>query len=203
MKLKKILCIVIALAMILSLTACSSSMSGTRIYEAYGFLKTDTYTYKLELPIDGTDWVIEMHRQGDRFYGNLLNGGVDVLMLMNEGKRYDFDREKKIAIESDITRAQFDGMLKSFDDADQAILVLDGARLLSTGRATFQGRELDYEEVREKDGAVVRAFFDGKALVGMVKMKLDGDWLEIPLRISSEVDEEFFKIPADYTIQRS
>jgi hypothetical protein len=175
-------------------------ISETKIYAVFSLLNTETFSYSLVLEIDNQPLKIEMFRNGDDFYANLLNGSTEMLVV--DWKHYSFDHEAKIAYESDLSRTQFDELLKRFDGADYSMLDLSEAKLIDTGIADFMGQKREYEEIRDKFGNVHRVFFAEDILVGLKSMNNDGEWIEIAWFISGTVDEGVFKIPLDYQIIR-
>jgi hypothetical protein len=94
--------------------------------------------------------------------------GIPALMIFN-GNKYEFDRSNQTARRVPISAAEIEEEMEThFGDFDKLINLHD-AELISTGTATFRGRDgVFYEEFATREGLVQQAFFnDDDEMIGI------------------------------------
>jgi hypothetical protein len=203
-KITKILSLILVSAMILSLAGCTSSISGTRLFKAFELINADTFTYEivLDIPLEtlgglGDEASIFLYRDGNNFKASFL--GAPMAFVVNR-ELIDFDHGAKIIYYDPMSEQEYKNFLDGWIDEGLGTtwVEIKGARLLSSGRDTFQGEETYYEEFRDGNGQEARAFFDGDDIVGL-RLKADGGgWSEIPFRIAASVPAGMFDLPEGY-----
>jgi hypothetical protein len=191
---KKVLCIMLAVVMLsLTLTGCSSSMKGTKLYESYEILEGGDFYLEIEIEEAGMDPII-VQRRGNSIFSDMM--GVHILII--DKRMYDLDISTNTATYLDLTDEEFNKQLDAVTDVTDAFIQVTGSKLVNTGRSAFQGVEREYEEVEHGKGKQrSRAFFDENGeLLGFLMQQIDdGPFIEVSFRLSANIDESLFALP--------
>lgn len=221
MKLKKVMVLLLAILMVLSLAACGGDagsggggkeadgpFSGHDSSEIMNTLVGGKYYMKYKAEVAGFEMEGEMAADGDNTDAAASMLGINIHTLTLDNKSYNIDDTNKIYTVADL------------EDADEAMeqanmmeeMDYDAMKFSTSGKEEFNGQECSYDEYTfDAEGitSTVRYYMDGKELKGMTvgtgedqaqlmtmyieefSGKIPSGWLELPSGYE-EVDEATF-----------
>jgi len=222
---KKLLAIIICLAMVLTLAACKKDddtslekktteestevsvpeeVASSKTFAIFDVFNSDRYSMKAPF---STSARVEVHRDAENFYMFVEVLGVKACVLVTGGKTYLYDEDQMLYDVRDIPSEKLDSIVKQFSDLFAVSPEeIEGLVLSETGMAEFQGRELFYEDFKASENAeeAKRFFFDGDDLIGVETVDLNtGNKTESRFFISANVPEDAFKVREGYTKDES
>ena len=213
---KKILSVLLIAVMVLSLNACGDNSNDngnsgnvgkivenpnipeavktSKIFKALEVFDGDTYSYVIDFGvIEGA--TIRIYRKGNNIYSDLA--GIKTYLV--DDVYYELNPFGDTAEFSRLNQKEIAEQIEKVSNPYVSMVNLSGAQVLSSGKDIFGGIEREYEEVKTKSGEVVRAFFDGDMLAGLLSKQIEsegGNWIEIKFEVSDTVDDEVFVVPA-------
>jgi hypothetical protein len=180
------------------------TISGSRLLAAVALIDSDKFSYEvvLDLPEEdlaglGSSASLKMYRDGDSFTFLLMGNQV---VFVVDRKVLEVDHGAQTVYYTEMNELVYENFLNSWIDQGltSTWVKLDGAEMIDSGTAEFMGEELFFEEIKDGNDSVIRAFFDDEDLIGLLLENVGGNKSEIPFRVSANIPEGVFDIPEDY-----
>ena len=210
---KKLLALLLALAVVLSLAACgvekstgdeNPTMQSEQKNEAeeklpeastktlgffQKFLSGGEYTMEMKTTAEGMTVTMKSAYKGDMIYSESNADGMTRNMIMRDGYQYIIDHNAKSCIKMQIMDTSMQNMFA--DEAENYNTAT------ATGKTEYNGKTYDYEEFII-EGETVQYLFEGDDLK-IIKANVMGteSVVEI-LSLTKGADAKLFEIPEDY-----
>ncbi|MCL1866948.1 MAG: hypothetical protein FWF82_06025 [Oscillospiraceae bacterium] len=173
-------------------------ISDSKISAALKIFTGDTYSYEIDFGIvEGS--AISVYRKGDNIYSDL--GGIKAYLV--DGEYYELSPFNDTATFRVLNKGEIAEQIEKISNPYLSMVDLKGAGIIEVGTDEYGDGELYYENILQKNGESVRAFFDGDMLVGLKCKQIEsygGNWLEVKFEVKDEVDDSVFEIPPDLEI---
>jgi len=179
--------------------------------EALRFFKTFLtipiyYAYKLTiLPENKTQEIIVSIDESGRTYTKIESesGSVEIVSTTKD-VYYELDRENKIA--NPVSKEVAQGDIISKDVFEQIYEQAELLYYVGSGKATFRGREVEFEEYTKDNKTFVRYYFDQDSVFGYRtfennQLKLQVVIIALKNYFPNQMD--IFVIPDDYIISKA
>jgi len=156
------------------------------------FTSGGTYHMKATMSSGGVKSNMEVFVKGDKMAMLMSSEGVNTRIISNDKKTYIIDDSRKMIM---VTALQETSNTRAVD-ADELTFV-------GSGTASFNGKNLPYEEYKDKDGNKTQFFVDGDKLAGTRNIiPGEGTIDSVILVLDKNVPDSVFNIPTSgYTIQ--
>ena len=199
---KSSLIAILLVAAAIAITGCGAKKDKT--YNTLGkTLLGDTYIMELEgdnLEETGEKTTLTIAKKGDNILQEVKVGEEKMSIIFKDNTTYLVVHEQKIYMK---TEGRDESSL-----SEDAFLSKDELEALKTqeyktGKESIDGKEYDYEEYYDSENKITeRYYFDGNELKYVKSADSDGEeQIMKVVKLSSEVDDSIFNIPADYTLE--
>lgn len=199
---KSSLIAILLVAAAIAITGCGAKKDKT--YNTLGkTLLGDTYIMELEgdnLEETGEKTTLTIAKKGDNILQEVKVGEEKMSIIFKDNTTYLVAHNQKVYKKTE------GGNESSL--SEDAFLSKDELEALKTqeyktGKESIDGKEYDYEEYYDSENKITeRYYFDGNELKYVKSADSDGEeQIMKVVKLSSEVDDSIFNIPADYTLE--
>lgn len=208
LKLGLIIALIVSLAFII--TGCGNDDIENETQEqktskAYSALNNvfsgNDYIISLEGELDDEEGLetITMAKKGENLYTAISSASQNVTLMYKDNTTYIISDDEKMYMTSegkDDSVFAEDTMIISKENLQQIY-----NRDFQTGKETIDEIECDYEEYKLDDGTTEKYYFSGDEIKYIKLVYEDGTEETMKVKnLSSEVDDNLFEIPSDYTL---
>lgn len=201
-KIVKLSLIAILLAVVaIAITGCGAKKD--RTYNTLGkTLLGDTYIIEIEgddLAETGEKGTLTIAKKGNNILQEVRSGEEKMSVIFKDNMTYLVVHNQKIYAKAegrDESTLPEDAFLS--EDELEALKTQE----YKTGKESVDGKEYDYEEFKADEGKTTeRYYFDGNELKYVKSIDSNGnEEIMKVVKLSSEVDDSIFDIPADYEL---
>lgn len=210
LKLGLIIALIVFLAFII--TGCSSDndqniaeeqeQKTSKAYKALSkIFSGDSYIISLEGELDDEEGLetITMAKKGENLYNAITSASQNVSIMYKDNVTYMILEDQKMYMTSEGKDESIfgeDTMIISEEDLQQIY-----NKDFQIGKETIDGTEYDYEEYKLDDGTTEKYYFTSNDLKYIKIIYEDGTEEIMGVKtLSSEVDDNIFEVPSDYTL---
>ncbi len=215
---KKLLSILLALTLVLSLAACGGNTENTtggeevnnqvenqeeqqqeeKLPEAstktlayfQKFLSGGEYTMEMKTTAEDMEMTMKSAYKGDMIYSESEYAGQKSIMVMKDGYQYIIDHSSKTVMKMQVV--DNGAVMDMF--ADEAT---NYETAVASGETEYNGKSYDYEEFTV-EGETVQYLFDGNDLKIMKATVMETESIVEIISLEKGADGKLFEIPEDY-----
>lgn len=189
--LKSVFAIILVASFALAITGCTQNEQ-SKTYNALSILNGDNYILEMQVEDISTMTVAE---KGENIYMNVKEEGTSFAAMYKDNTTYILSHEDKMCMTSEGKNEEIFQDTEMF--SKEEIEKFKTAKY-EKGKEEINGIEYEYEEYNSEN-AKDRYYFEGNDLKYIKTIQENGEESIMKiLKMSSEVDDSVFEIPADY-----
>ena len=184
---KNIMVLFLALVFGLALTseAASQMKFGPRTEPIFKIFLSGTFHMKATMSSGGMQTDIESFCKNKRVATTMTSSGETMRIIFSDDKSYMINEKEKMII---IIPSQGASIADDFAN--------DKMSYIGSGTASFNGKNLPYEEYRDEDANKVQFFMDGNKFAGTRQTTSEGEIIEMVISVFDQnVPDSAFAVP--------
>jgi len=157
----------------------------------FKIFSSGTYHMKAQMTVDGQTADMESYMKDGMIATSFSSQGESNRMIFRDNKMYMImDAVKMVMI------------MPGGDTSDAHGVETDDMKLTGSGRASFGGKNLPYDEYRDPDGNKAQFFMDGAKFAGIRNISTEGENIDLIISVLDQnVPNNVFNIPTGYQVQ--